>query len=292
MFLVSVNQELYLSSMQIKQNKLFLEALLHLGNGNKFSNLVKGNSSNFYVIDTNYGSNIRVRHIQILTDYSMIQITSKEFGVIPDNQQTTHEQLLASPTDSESDVVAYSVLEQGDKGVIRIESNIMTFLPEMNQNGEDSTKLLVSDIHGNSTEFNINYSITPVNDAPELDIAKFEVAEDTVLNSVFKITEVENHIHEFTLKDSSHLKGEIKIEKNGVFEFTPNKNFNGDTSFELRLTDEIGDTFDYEINIVVTPVDDLPFVVTVLETVAYESNVKGKFATTYIDGDVLEYLIF
>lgn len=108
-----------------------------------------------------------------LTDYSMIQITSKEFGVIPDNQQTNHEQLLASPNDSESDVVAYSVLEQGDKGVIRIESNIMTFLPEMNQNGEDSIKLLVSDIHGNSTEFNINYSITPVNDAPELDIAKF-----------------------------------------------------------------------------------------------------------------------
>lgn len=154
-----------------------------------------------------------------LTDYSMIQITSKEFGVIPDNQQTNHEQLLASPTDSESDVVAYSVLEQGDKGVTRIESNIMTFLPEMNQNGEDSTKLLVSDIHGNSTEFNINYSITPVNDAPELDIAKFEVAEDTVLNSVFKITDVENHIHEFTLKDSYHLKVEIKIEKNGVFEF-------------------------------------------------------------------------
>ena len=60
MFLVSVNQELYLSSMQIKQNKLFLEASLYLGNGNKFSNLVKGNSNNFYVINTNYGSNIRV----------------------------------------------------------------------------------------------------------------------------------------------------------------------------------------------------------------------------------------
>lgn len=31
---------------------------------------------------------------------------------------------------------------------------------------------------------------------------------------------------------------------------------------------------------------------TVLETVAYESNVKGKLATTDIDGDVLEYSIF
>ncbi|UPR58671.1 tandem-95 repeat protein [Vibrio sp. ED004] len=149
----------------------------------------------------------------------------------------------------------------------------------------------------NTTDANINVSVTDVNDAPVAGSTSYQANEDGLLT----------FNDEQLLANSSDIDGTVTVESvsytggdgiftnngNGTYSFAPNDNFNGDVSINVTVVDDDGATATTTADVDVIAVNDTPIV---SGNVAYNVDEDGTITLSQeqllgnasdIDGDDL-----
>ncbi|GAL30669.1 T1SS secreted agglutinin RTX [Vibrio variabilis] len=175
----------------------------------------------------------------------------------------TDAQLLANATDVDGDgLTVESVDYNGAEGVFTNNGDgTYTFAPNENFSGDVDLSFQVSD--GTETvTANIDITVTEVNDAPVAGSTSYSVLEDN------SITINDGQL----LANSSDVEGGVSVSEvtysgtdgvfadngDGTYTFTPNENFSGDISLDVKVADETGEVVETSAGINVIEVNDPP----------------------------------
>jgi len=114
--------------------------------------------------------------------------------------------------------------------------------------------------------------IIPVDDAPVAQDGSFHGSEDTSISNTLTVTDVDNtQFNYIVVNQPAH--GSVTINANGIFNYTPNANFNGADSFTFKANDGTLDSNIATISLTVFAVPDAPVIT---------SNGGGDTATVSI----------
>ncbi|WP_426359187.1 beta strand repeat-containing protein [Pseudocolwellia sp. HL-MZ19] len=169
--------------------------------------------------------------------------------VVSPETQTTNEDTPISgqvnATDAEGDVLTITLKTSPSDGTVIVNNNgTYTYTPNNNFNGLDTFIVTVEDSNGSSVDETVTINVTPINDAPIAnDDGAFTVTEDTPFsdNVLNNDTDAENDtlsVVQFVVDGdaTTYLAGtiatiagvgELVINTNGSFTFTPALNYNG-----------------------------------------------------------------
>ena len=169
-----------------------------------------------------------------------------------------------SATDVDGDPLTYSVASgnrPAHAAAFAMQANgTFAYLSSLNYNGSDQFTYTVSDGNGGTATATVTITINPVNDAPYVafDPPQAETTpEDTPLNGQIQYFDVEGDAVTIMLK-SGPANGQVTVNTDGSFVYTPNLNFNGVDTFLITATDALGASRDGAVAVTVTPVNDPP----------------------------------
>ncbi|SMC21489.1 VCBS repeat-containing protein, partial [Andreprevotia lacus DSM 23236] len=133
--------------------------------------------------------------------------------------------------------------------------------------------------------------------APLSDSQRVSTPEDTPFKGKFNAVDIDNDPLTFsTTTNPQH--GTVVINSDGNWTYTPGKDYNGQDSFVVLVSDGKGGTDTVTINVTVTPVNDNPVLVDSNgnpvgqdqnATTPEDTPVSGKVVATDVDGDALSY---
>ncbi len=213
--------------------------------------------------------------------------------------------------DPDGDALNYSMGRAPEHGSVVVNADgTWTYTPAKDYNGFDTFTVLVSDGQGGSTTATIDIGVIPVNDAPKIDDPgnldpttghyKLSTDEDTPVKGQVKATDPDGDTLTYT-QDKGPAHGSVSVNPDGTWTYTPNKDFNGDDSFTVLVSDGHGGTTTATIDIGVKPLNDAPKIddpdspnydPVTGRYVAFadeDTPVKGQVKATDPDGDALTY---
>ncbi len=214
-------------------------------------------------------------------------ITTTVISAIEDN--VTNVQIEAN--DAENDTLTYTVVSAPTSGTLTLSSQgAASYTPGTNFFGSDSFQVKANDGTIDSDTVTISINIAPVNDTPVVDDASFTVDEDTLLSGQLTGSDVENQALTFIVV-TPPSNGTLTLNADGSFEFTPNTDFNGQDSFEVKANDGTDDGAAKTIDVTVNPVNDTPTTQNQSVSVVSGSSFSGTLSSTDVDGDTLTYSV-
>ena len=226
-------------------------------------------------------------------------VTVNEINDVPTiltNVLSTNEDVLLTSElafqDIENDDVEFHLLTEPTDGLASISlQGVLTYQPNNNFFGEDSLVVSITDENNGVSEKEIAIMVTAVNDAPIFTTTSYSVDEDNLLTGELKASDIEGQALTFELISNEDLQGNVNIESNGQFTFEPVLNFNGETSFSVKVSDS-GANFSTEIiTIVVNAVEDVPEPENTSLSLLFNGNVTQSLPTADVDGQSLSYRI-
>jgi gliding motility-associated-like protein len=159
-----------------------------------------------------------------------------------------------------------AILKKGVKhgSLELLENGSFTYIHDGGESVADDFTYSVSDGFSESHEVEVALVITPVNDSPVLQEDFAVVAEDETFygaNLLENDTDVESNrlfIQTKAIRDVAH--GELVINPDGTFVYTPDKDFFGEDSFVYKAEDDgtPAESATSVVHIVVNPVNDAP----------------------------------
>jgi hypothetical protein len=138
---------------------------------------------------------------------------------------------------------------------VNIAGNLATYIPEEDFNGSDSFVFIISDGDLTDTQ-EVIVTVNPVNDAPIASATSGVTDEDVsvTIDLIGSDIDSENLVY---LIDQDSADGFVDI--NGLqATFTPDENFNGETTFTYRVTDGELTSSSATVTITVNPINDAP----------------------------------
>jgi large repetitive protein len=205
--------------------------------------------------------------------------------------------VLANDNDVDGDTLTATLSTEPSGGVANIQPDgSFTYTPNRNFNGDDSFEYTVSDGNGGTDKAVVTITVTSVNDAPEAVDDDYTATEDTalVVNVADGLLANDNDVDEDTLTATLSTdpgSGVANIHPDGSFTYMPNKNFNGDDSFEYMVSDGNGGTDKAVVAITVTPVNYAPVANDATASVDEDSSVIISVSASDPDGDALTITI-
>lgn len=165
------------------------------------------------------------------------------------------------------------------------------YTPFNNVAGVDTFNVVITDISGASSTTAVIVDVTPVNDAPQSPAQiNLTTQEEQQLVGVIPVSDVD--IGEvFTYEVTSVQNGNVDIQPNGTFTYTPEENFNGATSFTVQITDSGGLTTTTNVNVDVQSVNDLPEVNDIFAALDEDNEVNFTLPEQDSEGDILDYQV-
>ncbi len=198
-----------------------------------------------------------------------------------------------SVLDPEGDNVDVVVVEDPKNGTLEFDADAQTlsFIPSTDYNGIDSATVELTDTYGHSDNFTINFEILNVNDAPELADVNIEVTEDSSITHSLSVTDSDDS--EFTfLVSTEPANGIVALEENGIFTYTPTKDFYGEDSFSVTVTDSHDASATSTVTVEILPVNDLP-TLSISHFELDEDTIKeDKFVGLDADNDELTFELY
>ncbi len=167
----------------------------------------------------------------------------------------------------------------------------LAWLPALNGfgNGLDQLQFTVMDSGGllATSPSLLVFNILPVNDAPTAFNASVSVAEDSSTTGQATGVDVDNPSLEWSwsLVTGSSQGGNVVLQSDGSFLYTPAANFNGTDSFQVRLNDGQGGTSVATITVNVTPVNDQPVAMTDLFAMVQGTSLSDFAGVLVNDAD-------
>ncbi len=197
-------------------------------------------------------------------------------------------------SDVDGDPLEYSLLSQPTSGELTfVNDGTFTYVPDDDFNGNDSFTYEVSDGLDSDTA-TVTITVNPVNDAPVAVDDGFETDEDVAFPEYVLGNDTDadgDTLSVMLISDVSN--GELLLNSDGTFGYTPDANFNGSDSFTYQASDGQADSNIATVTITVNPVNDAP--------VANDDSFSGdedailtgdvSINDSDVDGDTLTYSV-
>ena len=213
--------------------------------------------------------------------------------------------VLTNDSDPDGDPLDVTVATDPANGSVVInEDNTLTYTPDENFNGEDTFEYTISDGKGGTDTATVSITVNPAVDFPTTDDKSVSGNEDNDIPITLSGDDSDGTVVKFTI-NTLPADGVLKlggvavtagqvIDANGDEEasltFTPNANWNGDSSFTYASQDNDAndDATPATVSITVNPVNDPPVANDDSESVNKGQTVNIDLATndTDIDGTV------
>jgi VCBS repeat-containing protein len=179
---------------------------------------------------------------------------------------STNEDAALSGTFSGSDVdsssLTYSIVDQPANGTVIITdaaTGAFTFTPNANYNGQTSFTFQISDGSALSNVATVIVNVSAENDAPVAVGGSLSTNEDTALTGTLAGSDVDSSSLTYSIVDQP-ANGTVIITDAaaGAFTFTPNANYNGQTSFTFQISDGSAMSNLATVTLTVISVNDAP----------------------------------
>jgi VCBS repeat-containing protein len=167
--------------------------------------------------------------------------------------------VLTNDTDADGNSLTASVVTGPGHGALSLNGNgSFTYTPAADYNGTDTFTYKVNDGTADSNTATVTMTINPVNDAPVAVNDSYTTNEDTALNGNVLSNDTDadagTTLHATVVNGPSN--GQLVLNDNGSFTYTPSANWNGSDSFTYKVNDGTVDGNTAIVNIAVTPVND------------------------------------
>lgn len=187
--------------------------------------------------------------------------------VATNNTYTTNEDtsLLANAvtdpvadSDPDGDALTATVVSGVSNGSLSFTNGAFTYTPVRNYCGPDSFTYKVNDGTVDSNIATVTITIACVNDPPVANDNSHTTPEDTAVSGAATSSDVDGGAPSYTLATPpSH--GSVVVNLGGTYTYSPALNYNGPDSFTFTVSDGNSGSDIGQVNIIVTPVNDLPF---------------------------------
>jgi VCBS repeat-containing protein len=166
----------------------------------------------------------------------------------------------------EGDSHTYSLGTDGTHGTAVVALNgTWTYTPAANYNGTDQFTVIVTDSGGATATSTITVTVTKVNDTPQVTSTNSNVLdEDTSVTDTIVVYDPD--LSDSTDPDSYTVQvitepehGDVVLDgTTGEYTYTPDANYNGTDSFEVKVVDEHDASTTKTVSLTVNPVNDAP----------------------------------
>ena len=174
--------------------------------------------------------------------------------------------VLANDTDVENDPLQAALVQGPAHGSLTLNADgSFTYTPDANFNGADSFTYKANDGTLDSAPVTVSLTVNPVDDAPAAVADSYTTNEDTkltvpVAGVLANDTDVENDpLQAVLVQGPAH--GDLTLNPDGSFTYTPDANYNGADSFTYKANDGTLDSDPVTVSLTVNPVDDAPVAV-------------------------------
>ncbi|MDP4145917.1 MAG: Ig-like domain-containing protein [Bacillota bacterium] len=230
-----------------------------------------------------------------------------------DNKQVDEDETLSGnlhATDIDSTNLTYTVVQGPSNGTVTINSDgSYTYTPNANYNGTDSFTFKANDGQADSNVATVNITVNSVNDIPVVYNINKNGTEDTVLTFTAadfssEFEDVDGSLQgvritslplDGTLRlngEAVHVGDEIPSAALSGLTFTPDANWNGNTSFGWSGSDGTAyAVLGAKVNLAIAPVNDAPVASASSETTDEDKPLNGDLHITDIDSSTLTYSV-
>lgn len=178
--------------------------------------------------------------------------------------------LLANDSDIDGDALQIESVQSNANVAVSIDADgLITVAPRDYYWGNAYFDYTLSDGKGGTSTGRVSFTVTPVNDAPELKNDRFETNQDG--SPILEDNPIIINADQLLANDIEHdgdtmtvtgvggaYGGSARLLDNGTVEFKPNANFNGEARFDYRVDDGEGGVSWARATIVYQPVNDRP----------------------------------
>jgi hypothetical protein len=168
--------------------------------------------------------------------------------------------VLSNDSDLDSDTLSVASVTQGSNGLVTNNGANVTYTPNPDYYGLDSFTYTASDGNGGtSPPATVTVTVTPVNDAPVAGDDTYGVNENDTLSVAAPggVLADDNDVEGDNLSAvwvSGPSNGELTLNPNGSFDYTPDNDFIGGDSFVYTADDGTEISNEATVTITVTPV--------------------------------------
>ena len=188
-------------------------------------------------------------------------------------------------TDQDNDPLTYQVVAGPAHGSLALNpaTGAYTYTSVADYNGSDTFSFRANDGTADSNVATVAITVRPVNDAPVAQGQTISVVEDTLFTGKAIATDVDGDKLTFSILDRpSH--GNAGVTADGTFRYLPAANYNGPDRFTFQVSDGTLSVVG-TIEIMVTPVNDAPFLDNPTLTADEDTALAGMVASTDVEGD-------
>jgi VCBS repeat-containing protein len=148
------------------------------------------------------------------------------------------------------------IATQAQNGTVTLESDgSYQYLPNENHNGSDSFQVTATTDLDTEELLTLNITIDPINDAPVFseDILSLETIENTSVQGSVNADDIDSSELTYSL-NSNPSQGNVELDEQGNYTYTPNDGFSGSDSFSINVDDgaEGVDTLEVSVTVVGT----------------------------------------
>ncbi|TAG53305.1 MAG: tandem-95 repeat protein, partial [Cytophagales bacterium] len=149
-------------------------------------------------------------------------------------------QIVSNDYDPNRETITHIITTQPKNGiaVLNTLTGIVTYTPNQNYFGKDTLTYSVCDPTITCSSGFVFYTITPVNDAPTANPVVVNTTYNTpISNTILGYSDVDNATLTITPFVGTIIGGNLIVNANGTFTFTPNASFTGSTVFNYQVCD-------------------------------------------------------
>lgn len=206
------------------------------------------------------------------------------------NEDTTYFGSLIA-TDPDGDTLTFRVINNVSNGTLTLNSNgTFQYRGDLNFNGTDSFTYVANDGNVDSAVGTVSITVTAQNDRPVATNQSIVLDEDTVYNGQLTGFDVDGDILLFQVGEGP-TQGNLTVNADGSFEYTPGPNFNGEDVFTYFVSDGTINSVSATVTLTITPVNDLPVAGDQSVSLNEDSSYSGVVSGSDVDGDSLTYSV-
>jgi len=254
-----------------------------------FQVVLDAQTKNSYDFSTNIGDENKsnVQNISITvsdTKQNQAPVIISDFAsIVPEN---TIQAYVIRATDYEEDTLVYSI-SGVDREYFTLDSSngIISFKEAPDYEKSDLFIITVGVSDGiNNVEQSVIIKVNNVNEAPITTSEFISMEEDSQYNGLLYARDADNDVLTF-IKHNEPSHGILTLKSNGLFSYTPNRNYYGSDSFSYKVNDGTLESEESVVNISITNINDLPSIDTVFENIVLDNINTQNFELNISDFD-------